>query len=371
MPVPSQIGGEIGYDDEVKRPRRNQRFATGTYVFLAGRIGLDRTHGHVVVAPRGHGLVPEQAPSHQTQGESDGDYDEHHVEDAVRLFTKGIEAHRVLTVHRSSLVASKPGSVWTMPWTTVEDQGPIRWLTISNPGRRNAVPTDGWVELSDRFTEFEASTSRVLVIIGDGEDFCAGADLDASRVRSRRVIDGHRRMKVVADAALALHRSSKPTVAAVDGVAVGAGMNLALGCDVVVASDRARFSEIFVRRGLTVDFGGTWLLPRIVGLQRAKELALSGRIVGADEALDLGLCLEVVAADELRASAAGVAERFLEGAPLAQGFAKQSLNSAWELSFAEALSWEGQSQAVCMTSEDFDEGVASFLEKRPPDFKGH
>ena len=368
--MPSQIGGQVGYDNEVKRPRRDQRVATGAYVFLTGSIWLDRTHRHVVVAPCRHGLVSEQAPSHQTQGESDGGYDEHHVEDAVRLFAKGIEAHRVLTVHRSSRVATKPGSVWAMPWTTVEDQGPIRWLTISNPGRRNAVPTDGWAELTDRFTEFEASASRVLVIIGDGEDFCAGADLDPSRVRSRSVMEGHRRMKVVADAALALHRSSKPTVAAVDGVAVGAGMNLALGCDVVVASDRARFSEIFVRRGLTVDFGGSWLLPRIVGLQRAKELALSGRIVGADEALNLGLCLKIVAADELRASAAAVAERFLEGAPLAQRFAKQGLNSAWELSFADALNWEGQTQAVCMTSEDFDEGVASFVEKRPPDFKG-
>ena len=101
-------------------------------------------------------------------------------------------------------------------------------------------------------------------------------------------------MKVIDQAVTALHRTTKPTIAAVDGVAVGAGMNMALACDVVLASERARFSEIYVLRGLTLDFGGSWLLPRMVGLQRAKELALSGRIVGADEAVEIGLALEVV-----------------------------------------------------------------------------
>jgi 2-(1,2-epoxy-1,2-dihydrophenyl)acetyl-CoA isomerase len=163
---------------------------------------------------------------------------------------------------------------------------------------------------------------------------------------------------------------TKPTIAAVDGVAVGAGMNLALGCDVVVATDRARFSEIFVRRGLTVDFGGSWLLPRIVGLQRAKELALSGRIVEADEAQRLGLVTEVVAPGDLEARVTEVATGLLAGAPLAQMFAKQTLNAAFTIDLADALSWEGEAQSVALGTEDAAEGVLAFLEKRAPDWKG-
>lgn len=259
----------------------------------------------------------------------------------------------------------------SMPWLTAEDRGPVCWLTMSSPGRRNAVPPSGWEELTAALGEFEESDARVLVIQGDGEDFCAGADLDPSRLEGGDLIDSHRRMKTVGGAARALHRLTKPTVAAVDGVAVGAGMNLALGCDVVVATTRARFSEIFVRRGLTLDSGGSWLLPRIVGLQRAKELALSGRIVGAQEALAMGLCLELVEPENLPARARELAESFLDGAPIAQMFAKQAIDTAWEVSFDEALGWEGQSQSICFATDDLREGIAAFLEKRPPQFRGH
>lgn len=257
-----------------------------------------------------------------------------------------------------------------MSWISAEDRGPIRWMTLSNPGRRNAVPGDGWVEFTEALEDFENSPARVLVVKGAGEDFCAGADLDPEGTLEQGLLSRHQRMKVVAAAATALHRTTKPTVAAVDGVAVGAGLNLALGCDVVIATSRARFSEIFVRRGLTVDFGGTWLLPRIVGLQRAKEMALSGRIVGADEAQRIGLCLDVVEPEQLEEAALGVAEGFLAGAPVAQMFAKQGIDAAWEVSFQDALGWEGQSQSICFATDDFREGVSAFLEKRPPDFQG-
>jgi 2-(1,2-epoxy-1,2-dihydrophenyl)acetyl-CoA isomerase len=177
-------------------------------------------------------------------------------------------------------------------------------------------------------------------------------------------------MKVVGEAALALHRLTKPTIAAVDGVAVGAGMNLALGCDLVIATDRARFSEIFVKRGLTVDFGGSWLLPRVVGLQRAKEIALSGRIIAAEEALRIGLVTEVVAVESLEPRVTEVAASLLAGAPLAQMFAKQTLNAAFQMSLADALSWEGEAQSITLGTEDAAEGVLAFLEKRDPVWKG-
>jgi 2-(1,2-epoxy-1,2-dihydrophenyl)acetyl-CoA isomerase len=252
----------------------------------------------------------------------------------------------------------------------IHDDGPVRRLTIDNPGRRNAVPSEAWDRLVGLLEEFEQSPQRVLVITGAGEDFCSGADLGGDLAAAATAVDRLEGMRRVGRAAAALHRLSKPTVAAVDGVAVGAGMNLALGCDVVIASARARFSEIFVRRGLAVDFGGTWLLPRLVGLARARELALTGRIVSAAEALGYGMIAEVVEPADLQRRAAEVAATLAAGAPLAQRFIKEGFGRSLEMSFDEALEFEERSQVVCLMSEDVVEGVASFLQKRDPEFKG-
>ena len=258
-----------------------------------------------------------------------------------------------------------------MTWLETESSDGVRWLVIDRPERKNAVPADGWPMIGEAFADFDESDDRVLIITGAGGDFCAGADLDTDRFAAGiSVAEAHRTMKQVGAAATTLHRLTKPTIAAVDGVAVGAGMNLALGCDVVIASDRARFAEIFVRRGLSLDFGGTWLLPRVVGLQRAKELALSGRMVGADEAERLGIAMEVVSVPSLRQRAGEIARSFMAGAPVAQMFAKQGINAAFESSWAESISWEGQSQAIALGTEDVLEGVTAFLEKRDPEWKG-
>ncbi len=251
------------------------------------------------------------------------------------------------------------------------DDGPVRWLTIDNPGRRNAIPSEGWEYLAELLQEFEVSDQRTLVIVGEGEDFCSGADLGGDIGATVMTAPGrYEGMLRVGSAARALHGTSKPTVAAVDGVAVGAGMNLALGCDIVIASDRARFSEIFVRRGLTVDFGGTWLLPRLVGLARAKEIALTGRIISAEEALAYGMVADVVPATDLRSEAGSIAATLAAGAPLAQRFIKAGLDRALEMSFTDGLAYEEQAQSILLMSEDVIEGVASFLQKRDPEFKG-
>ena len=256
-------------------------------------------------------------------------------------------------------------------FVSIDDRDDVRWLTMSASHAKNAVPPDAWGDLAAAFDDFEASEQRAMVVIGTGEDFCAGADLGEGFGSLDNAAANVQMMRRAGSAAMALHRLSKPTVAAVDGVAVGGGMNLALGCDVVVATDRARFSEIFVRRGLTLDLGGTWLLPRIVGLARAREIALTGRIVAATEALAIGMVARVVEPGELSAVAGALAAELATGAPLAQHFIKAGLDRSFAMTFEQALTFEEQAQAILLSSDDVDEGAAAFLEKRPPRFRGH
>jgi enoyl-CoA hydratase/carnithine racemase len=255
-------------------------------------------------------------------------------------------------------------------FVTWSDDGLVRTMTLANPGRMNAVPHDGWPILAEAFEAFESSEARVLILTGADGEFCAGADMNRSRPDVPSAADNAARMRSVNRAAIALHRTSKPTIAAVDGVAVGAGMNMAIGCDIVIASDRARFAEIFVKRGLTVDFGGTWLLPRLVGLTRARELSLTGRVVGADEARSIGLVSDVVPPEDLPHRAAEIARELAQGAPLAQAFIKRAMDRSSTMTFEQALAFEEHHQALLLASEDLQEGAAAFIEKRPPEFRG-
>ena len=168
----------------------------------------------------------------------------------------------------------------------------------------------------------------------------------------------------------ALHDIPKPTIAAVNGVAAGAGCNLALGCDLIVASEAARFSEIFVRRGLSIDFGGSWVLPRLIGMHRAKELALLAEMIDAREAERIGIVNRVVAATELEATVTALTERLLTMAPLAVSQTKRLLDQAFSVSFAEALDAEGAAQVVNLGSSDAAEAVRAFVEHRDPRFTG-
>lgn len=257
------------------------------------------------------------------------------------------------------------------PFVLVTDRGPIRWLALNQPSRKNAVPADGWDEITKALADFVVSPQRVLVIKGVGEDFCSGADLNLDELDDMRSPAVNRRyMQGPGSAATALHRVPKPTIAAVDGVAVGAGMNLAIGCDIVIATTRARFAEVFVKRGLILDFGGTWLLPRMVGLARAREIALTGRTVGAAEALEIGLVNRVVEPDRLAVVAGDMAQQLATGAPLAQRFIKTGLSRSLDMTFEQAISYENQAQAALLASDDLAEGVTAFLDKRDPEFKG-
>lgn len=240
-------------------------------------------------------------------------------------------------------------------------------LTIDRPGRRNAVTAAGWQVLLEILSGLPAPGDRVLVVTGGGEDFCAGADLGADQADS---VGGLSQMRVVGDACLALHRLDLPVVARVDGVAVGAGMNLALACDLVVATDRSRFSEIFVRRGLSLDFGGSWVLPRLVGLHRAKELALLGTMLSGQQAHDYGLVHRLVAPEQLDAVVAEVVGALRDGPPQALAGTKQLLNRAFDVTLHQALEDEARVQAHNLGLHDAQEAAQAFRDKRAPRFEG-
>lgn len=244
----------------------------------------------------------------------------------------------------------------------------ILTVTLHRPERKNAGTLEMWRELADVFGEARRRPQdRVVVVTGAGGDFCSGADLaDVTQSDSHQL----NYMRVVADAALALHRVPQPVIAKVRGVAVGAGCNLALGCDLVVAAETARFSEIFARRGLSVDFGGTWLLPRRIGLHRAKELAFFGEILSAAEAAEIGLVNRVVPDDELDGFVDDWARRLAAGPPLALSATKAMLDDSFAMDLSEALEREGTTQIVNLTSEDGREAILAFLQKRDANFTG-
>jgi 2-(1,2-epoxy-1,2-dihydrophenyl)acetyl-CoA isomerase len=178
-------------------------------------------------------------------------------------------------------------------------------------------------------------------------------------------------MRTVGACCLAVANLPQPTIAKVSGVAVGAGMNLALACDLVAADTTARFSEIFSKRGLSVDFGGTWSLPRRIGLHRAKELALLGDIIDAAEAERLGLVNRVVAPGLLDGVVGDWAGRLAAGPPIALAQTKAMLNNSFAVTLAQALEAEGAAQALNFTTKDTVEALNAFVDKREPRFEGH
>jgi enoyl-CoA hydratase/carnithine racemase len=254
----------------------------------------------------------------------------------------------------------------------VERQGGVVTVTMNRPERKNAASAVMLLELPAIFEEIEANAEdRVMVLTGAGGDFCSGADLTDPKGPA---LDTSRsalaRMRRLGDVALALHRLTKPTIAKVDGHAVGAGLSLALGCDLVVCSDRAKLSMIFSRRGLSLDNGASYLLPRLVGMARAKEIALFGGMYSGEEALALGLINRVVPAADLDAFVDQWAATLAAGPPLALSMTKTLLQASGHSSMEEAVENEARCQSVNFASEDTNEALAAFTEKREPIYIG-
>ena len=243
-------------------------------------------------------------------------------------------------------------------------------ICISQPGKKNAALPQTWRDLHLALVDIGRRVDdRVVVLTGAGDDFCSGADLwvPPSGETPPHYLSA---MRQVGDAALALHRLPQPTIAKVRGVAVGAGCNLAFGCDLVVAGETARFSQIFSRRGLSLDFGGSWLVPRRVGLHRAKELAFFGDILGAAEASEMGLVNRVVADAELDEFVLGWAQRLVAAPPIALAQTKRMLNNSMNMTMEQALDDESTAQSVNFGTRDTTEAITAFVEKRSPKFKG-
>lgn len=249
----------------------------------------------------------------------------------------------------------------------ISDSDGVRTLTLNRPDRKNAIDAELWIALADALRGTARDrTVRALVLTGAGGAFCSGADIGTGE-------DVHPRYKLLrlTEVALALHELAVPTIAKVSGVAVGAGWNLALGCDLVVATPQSRFCQIFAKRGLSLDLGGSWLLPKLVGLQQAKRLVLLGEMITAEEALGLGLVTWVTPEPEIDGFVDDLAARLAAGPPFALAQSKALLNDGANTTLRDALVNEARAQPGNFATADSAEAYAAFAAKRDAVFTGN
>ena len=250
----------------------------------------------------------------------------------------------------------------------------IATLTLNRPERLNALGGTLREDLLDAVTKAGADDEvRVIVITGAGRGFCSGGDVKAMNEREKSGEAGGIREKFVPirdRIVLALRDCPKPIIAAVNGAAAGAGMSMAMACDMRIASSAAKFSQAFVKRGLHPDWGGSWFLPRIVGTAKACELILTGDSIDAQTAMDLGILNAVVAPEALMDEAYKLAKKIADGPPVAIQLAKRAIYHNMDVDLKAGLEFESFAQNITKETEDYREGVKAFVEKRAPKFSG-
>ena len=247
----------------------------------------------------------------------------------------------------------------------------IATITLNRPEKLNAMSPELILDLIEAFDDVDKDEDiRVMIITGAGRAFLAGGDVekDIKPLADKSSSDFYAYIKQADKFYKALLEMEKPTIAAINGHAVGAGLDLALTCDIRIASEKAKLGQFFVRMGLVPE-AGAYLMPRLVGLGRAKLLSFTGDLVDAQEAERIGLVEQVVAPDELMPTAWALASRLAKG-PKSIGFIKKQLNEAMGMSFGSALDLAIHLQYQCAHTEDHKEAVNAFLEKRKPLFKG-
>lgn len=252
----------------------------------------------------------------------------------------------------------------------VETEGAVATLTLDRPAALNALTVPIKYALLDALIAIAADrTIRAVILTGAGRAFCAGQDLAERDDPAAAPLDVELRERYH-PIVRALRAMDQPVIAAVNGVAAGAGASLAFACDLRLAATDARFVLAFGRIGLVPDSGATWFLPRLLGAARAAELALLGDALDAADALRLGLVTRVVRGDELLAEARAMAERLAASAPGAMTATKHALERSWSMDLDAALEDEARLQGIAGASADHAEGLAAFREKRPPRFTG-
>lgn len=243
-------------------------------------------------------------------------------------------------------------------------------IRMNNPKSMNALEDQLARELK-QVTEKCNNDDEIGAVVLTGADkaFCAGGDLKRLS-EGFTTIEGYQYMKDFHDWVRAFMNLEKPTIASVNGYAVGAGFCIAMLCDVIIASEKAKFGQAFVNVGLIPDLAGLYTLPRLVGLQKAKELVFTGDVIGAEEAEKLGIVNKVVKADELDDEAYLLAKKFADGPRVAMKLAKKVMNESINLSLDQLLELESQAQAQCFQTIDHAEAVDAFFKKRKPIFQG-
>ncbi|HEX6842395.1 MAG TPA: 2-(1,2-epoxy-1,2-dihydrophenyl)acetyl-CoA isomerase PaaG [Stellaceae bacterium] len=262
-----------------------------------------------------------------------------------------------------------------MAWETIvfEASEGLATLTLNRPDRLNSLNPRMHEEIAAALGAVESDPAiRALLVTGAGRGFCAGQDLNLRDAGASGDFDAGAALERYYNPLIRRLRAlAKPIVAAVNGPAAGAGANIAFACDIALAARSASFLQAFCRLGLVPDAGGTWFLPRLAGSARAMGLALLGEPLSAETAAQWGLIWKVVDDDKLMAEARALAAKLAQGPTGGLGLIKQALNRSLANSLDAQLDVERDLQRVAARSEDFKEGVAAFLEKRPAKFKGH
>ena len=264
-----------------------------------------------------------------------------------------------------------------MPYRTLvlQKENGVATLILNRPEKLNAIKFPEMPrEIGEAVEEVRQDDEiKVLVITGAGSAFCVGGEIqDFDRILRENTAEEVRTMVWEANRALFnLKNLEKPTIAAVNGDAVGGGACFAIGCDIILASTKARFGWGFTRIGLSAaDMGATYLLPRIVGMTKAFELLYTGRIIDAVEAERIGLVNKVVSPEQLEAETKELAQSLAQGAVTALNMTKIAVNRGLAADFLSHTEFEAYTQTLCIQTEDFREGVKAFLEKRKPRFQG-
>ncbi len=246
----------------------------------------------------------------------------------------------------------------------------IGMITLHRPKALNALNTELLQELSDLLDRIKEDTSVGIVILtGSGEkSFVAGADI--AEMQTLTAIEGRKFGKIGQDVFNKLENLPQPVIAAINGFALGGGCELAMACDIRIASEKAKFGQPEVSLGITPGFGGTQRLPRLIGKGRAKELIYTGDIIDAGEAYRIGLVNKVAAPDELMNTAQAMAEKILSRAPIAVQLSKTAVNEGLNMDLASGIAYEAEVFGLCFATEDQKEGMTAFVEKRKAHFAG-